>query len=77
MALSLMGVLVITSSALWWQGEALKTNWTIISQQKDQLAHLKKEGSDIQLNQCNERLCVKIDETAPTYQGGFYIIQGY
>ena len=81
MAVAIPVIVTLALSA----GAITAMSWYMNSQVEQILDHkatlerLAKEGAAIQLNYCgdNRRLCVKIDESAQTYQGGYRILEGY
>lgn len=48
-----------------------------IATMEETVRELQRQGGKIQFNSCDHRTCVKIDETAPTYQDGYRILEGY
>lgn len=48
-----------------------------IATMEETVRELQRQGGKIQFSSCDHRTCVKIDETAPTYQDGYRILEGY
>lgn len=48
-----------------------------IATMEETVRELQHQGGKIQFSSCDHRTCVKIDETAPTYQDGYRILEGY
>lgn len=48
-----------------------------IATMEETVRKLQHQGGKIQFSSCDYRTCVKIDETAPTYQDGYRILEGY
>lgn len=75
----------IAASLALGLGAIATMGWYITGQINEIASHnatlekLRSEGGGIQLSHCGEsrRLCTKIDEDAPRYQGGYRILEGY
>ena len=64
-------VLAAVFSVTAWQSKQIATNAQTISDQKAQLTQLKANANVLK---CDNRLCVKIDTTAPEYENGYRVI---
>ncbi|SYH30656.1 Uncharacterised protein [Klebsiella pneumoniae] len=67
----LVSALMIASSAgiLWWQGQQILENYTIIREQKSTQAMLSERNSGVQLTTCGEerRPCVRVNRAAGAF----------
>ena len=71
--------LLLGAGALWWMGQSVAGKLNEIERHNATLERLAQEGGAMQVSYCGDqrRLCVRIDESAETYQNGYRILEGY
>lgn len=78
-AISIVLVVLLGASAIVTMGWYIDRQVNEIANNRTTLEMLKERGGSANLSHCGEdrRLCVKIDESAGHYQGGYRIMEGY
>ncbi|MDX1266191.1 MAG: MbeB family mobilization protein [Oceanisphaera sp.] len=80
--IAVASILLLAQGLIWYQGVQIADNWQTISQQRQQLATLEKNGSKITLADCGGRLCIPAAKdgkgwTRSSDQRPLFIPEGY
>lgn len=75
-----LGIFGASWGLMRWTTHEILSNQEEIARQSKILAELEKKGGRINLNYCGkigekQRLCAQIDESEPSFQGGFRILK--
>lgn len=78
-AISMVLVFLLGGSAILTMGWYIDRQVNEIANNRTTLEMMNERGGSADLSHCGDdrRLCVKIDESAGRYQGGYQIMEGY